>query len=243
MRVSGVREMPRRCIEKLKTRLSSCKVCAVDRNFLIRLVAAVFWGGAFVVGLSCGGVLFYLLLFSLAMVSSFEWHQMTCGHRWFYIPAVAMIALPYASMAYIYTLPHGTLILSWLILSIWSTDTAAYFLGRTLGTRKIIPAISPGKTWVGLWGGIAFSAVSTLVMSVIFGIFYVPHSLLIGAVIAVVAQCGDVTESAVKRMCKVKDSGFIVPGHGGVMDRMDGFIFTAPLVAYYVKHFSKFFIG
>ncbi|MDB1135116.1 phosphatidate cytidylyltransferase [Candidatus Anaplasma sp. TIGMIC] len=243
MKIREVKEMPRRLVLGLRDRLSCSDIGSMDKNLLVRAATSVFWGGIFLTGLFYGGAAFYFLLFLLAMISSFEWHTITVGNRLFYIPAVFMIALPYTAMAYIYALPHGTIILSWLLVAIWSTDVAAYFLGKSLGTSKIIPSISPNKTWVGLWGGMAFSAISTLVMSMIFGIFFVSHAIVIGVIIAVVAQCGDIAESAIKRVCDVKDSGFIVPGHGGVMDRMDGFIFTAPLVAYYIKHFSKFFIS
>ena len=231
------------CVLGVGNRVLNHAIASVDRNMLVRAGTSGVWCVMFLLSLFYGGAAFYFLLFCLAVVSSFEWYEMTAGNRVLYLPAVLVIALPYASMAYLYSLPHGMLILAWLIFSIWSIDTSAYLLGKSFGNRKILPVISPNKTWVGLWGSMAFSVISTLIMSVAFGIFFVPHSLLIGVVIAIVAQCGDFAESAIKRACNVKDSGFAVPGHGGVMDRMDGFIFTAPLVALYIKHFSKFFIN
>lgn len=243
MKVSELKERSAAQVNKVKKAITSCKVPAVDKNLLQRAVTAAFGSCAFLFGIFRGGVVFYALMFLLVMVSSFEWHQITRGNKWFYLGALVTIVLPYTSIMYIYMLPHGAIILTWLTLSIWSTDIAAYFVGRSYGVRKIMPNISPNKTWAGLWGGMAFSAVSTLVMSMVFGVFFVPHSLFIGMVLALVAQCGDFTESAIKRWCGVKDSGFIFPGHGGVLDRMDGFMFTAPLVACYVQSFSKFFIG
>ncbi|WP_169192894.1 phosphatidate cytidylyltransferase [Anaplasma platys] len=243
MKVSELKERYAEQVNGVKEAIANYRVPVLDRNLLLRAISAAVGSFTFLFGLFQGGVVFYALMFLLVMVSSFEWNQITKGNRWFYLGAVVTIVLPYTSMMYIYMLPHGAIILMWLTLSIWSTDIAAYFVGRSYGVRKIMPTISPNKTWAGLWGGMAFSAVSTLVMSMIFGLFFVPHSLFIGMIIALVAQCGDFTESAIKRWCGVKDSGFIFPGHGGVLDRMDGFIFTAPLVACYVQRFSKFFIS
>lgn len=243
MKVSELKEKAAKQADKVKAVMGNFRLPVVDRNLMLRAVTAAFGSGAFLFGIFSGSVAFYALMFFLVMVSSFEWNQITKGSKWLYLGALVTIVLPYSSMMYIYMLPHGALILTWLTISIWSTDIAAYFIGRSFGVRKIMPAISPNKTWAGLWGGMAFSAVSTLVMSMVFGVFFIPHSLFIGMVIALVAQCGDFTESAIKRWCGVKDSGFIFPGHGGVLDRMDGFMFTAPLVAYYVEDVSKFFIS
>ncbi|MGN7678333.1 MAG: phosphatidate cytidylyltransferase [Anaplasma sp.] len=227
----------------LKDKISGLKKPVIDNSLLIRVATSIVAGSVFLYSLYSGGWLFYLICFSLVMVSSFEWYAMTEGRRQLYVPALFVVVLPYASGVYIYSLPHGAIVLLWLVLSVWSTDVGAYFVGKSLGKRKILPLISPNKTWMGLLGGIAFSVVTTLSMSVIFGIFFVSHALLIGVAIAVAAQCGDFTESGIKRLCGVKDSGFLVPGHGGVLDRTDGFIFTAPLVAYYIKSVSKFFVN
>ena len=229
------------CAPKLKKDVTSYKALVMDKNLMVRVCTSGVVGVVFLGGLFSGGIIFHLLLFSLLMVSSFEWCCMTSGNRLLYIPAAFILALPYASLAYIYNMQHGTIILMWLIFSVWITDTAAYFFGKTFGKRKILPTLSPNKTWIGLWGGAACSAVATFVMSVIFGIFFVADSFVIGAVIALLVQIGDFTESGIKRLCDVKDSGFVLPGHGGVMDRMDGFIFAAPVVACYIKSFSKFF--
>ncbi|MCU7611739.1 phosphatidate cytidylyltransferase [Anaplasma capra] len=241
MRIREFCEKSSNCIFRLKEKIPGFKLSAIDDSLLIRTVTSILGASAFLCSIFLGGRLFYLVCFSLSMVSAFEWYQITGGRRYLYIPAIFVVALPYASAVYLYTLPHGVIILLWMILSVWSTDIGAYFVGKNFGKRKILPSVSPNKTWMGLFGGIAFSSVVTLLMSIIFGIFFVPHALFIGAIIAVIAQCGDFVESGIKRLCKVKDSGFIVPGHGGILDRIDGFMFTAPVVAYYIQHVSKFF--
>ena len=110
---------------------------------------------------------------------------------------------------------------------IWSTDTAAFFTGRQVGGEKLAPDISPGKTWSGALGGLAVGTLLGLILWLIFS-----HSpwwigLVIAAGLSVLGQIGDLTESAVKRRFRVKDSGDIIPGHGGLMDRLDSITFGA----------------
>ncbi|QXK91696.1 CDP-archaeol synthase [Neoehrlichia mikurensis] len=213
----------------------------VGKNLLIRMLSSVLIFCVLIFSLYSGRMVVYTLFFSIAVISAFEWGNMTAGKKVFYIPAFFIIILPYASLLYIYSLPHGTMLLLWLIFSVWSTDIAAYFIGKSIGGWKILPGISPNKTWSGLCGGIVFSMITSVMMSIIFGIFSISHSFIIGIIIAIIAQIGDFTESFIKRLCNVKNSGSVIPGHGGMLDRMDGFIFTAPLTAYYIKGIAKFF--
>ncbi|AHX03390.1 cytidylyltransferase family protein [Ehrlichia chaffeensis str. Heartland] len=215
----------------------------VSGNLFIRSLSSILICAVVSLSLYFGGIAFYILCFFLAMVSSVELFNIMQCRRLYYIPAFFMIVIPYASLVYIYNLLHGEIILIWLIFVIWGTDVAAYFVGKNIGEKKIVPMISPNKTWAGLFGGIVAGAFISVVISVIFGIFFVFHAFIAGILIAFVAQVGDITESYVKRLCKVKDSGSFIPGHGGILDRMDSFIFTAPLVAYYVQKFSKFFLA
>ncbi len=134
------------------------------------------------------------------------------------------------------TLPYqGPLLLILPLAVTWSGDSAAYFLGVAFGNRKLIPAVSPGKTVVGGVGGLAASA---LVGGIMGGTVLQLHptpwaSALVGgamgAVLGVVAQVGDLVESVMKREARVKDSGTLLPGHGGILDRFDALFFTLPL--------------
>jgi phosphatidate cytidylyltransferase len=120
-------------------------------------------------------------------------------------------------------------ILFWMFTIIWATDIFAFFAGKSLGGPKIAPKISPNKTWSGLIGGIVASIGIGLISAMIFpGSFN--FFLLISVLISLVEQLSDLTESKFKRIFGVKDSGDIIPGHGGVLDRLDGMIFVAPLV-------------
>ncbi len=126
---------------------------------------------------------------------------------------------------------HGLLFAAWLFLIVWATDTGAFIFGRTIGGPKIAPAISPSKTWAGLLGAIVFTAV---VMNVMWRALYGawPDTLekvfaigvLWGAPLAILAQAGDFFESWMKRRANMKDSGTLIPGHGGLFDRVDGLI-------------------
>ena len=119
------------------------------------------------------------------------------------------------------------------ILVTWATDTASFFAGRAWGHRKLAPVLSPGKTWEGAAGGLA-AAVATLVACAL--VFQLPLSVPLAAVaglgLGTLAQLGDLAESLLKRQTGVKDAGTIIPGHGGVLDRIDSLLFTLPAVYY-----------
>jgi len=109
-------------------------------------------------------------------------------------------------------------------------DTGAYFTGVTLGKNKLLPKVSPKKTIEGSAGGLLWSALSSLGLGIWWG-FSMPWYVLVAAGILIggAGQIGDLVESAIKRVAKCKDSGFVFPGHGGVLDRIDSLLFAAPL--------------
>lgn len=122
-----------------------------------------------------------------------------------------------------------------VLVLIWSTDTFAYFVGRSLGKRPLAPAISPKKTWEGAIGG----ALGTVVLAIILKltlIDFLPwaHVLAIAFICGAVSQVGDLAESWIKRSVGAKDSGNLLPGHGGVLDRIDALILAVPLVYLYL---------
>lgn len=126
---------------------------------------------------------------------------------------------------------EGLLLLFWLVVSVVATDIGAYVAGRTIGGPRLAPRISPNKTWAGLIGGMVSSAVAGGVFGVsVQGADWTTLSA-VGAVIAVVAQAGDLLESMFKRRFAVKDSGTLIPGHGGVLDRLDGHITVISVMA------------
>lgn len=119
----------------------------------------------------------------------------------------------------------------------WMSDTGAYFAGRFLGKRKFAPRISPAKTWEGFFGGMAAAIFATFFTKFIALPGLPPlHCVIIGVLTGVVGPLGDLAESMIKRSCKVKDSGHLFPGHGGMMDRIDSLMFNG-LVVYGYYHF------
>ncbi|MEK7281779.1 MAG: phosphatidate cytidylyltransferase [Chloroflexota bacterium] len=120
------------------------------------------------------------------------------------------------------------------LLVTFANDTGAYLVGRVVGRHQMAPAISPGKTWEGGIGGILWAVVASLLLSQLFPLSLgYALALLLGVGVGVVAQAGDLGESWLKREKGVKDSGAFLPGHGGLLDRLDSLVFTAPLVYYY----------
>jgi phosphatidate cytidylyltransferase len=117
--------------------------------------------------------------------------------------------------------PEGVLLILWLVLVVVAADVGAYFVGRSIGGRKLWPRVSPGKTWSGALGGLGFAGLT----GVLFGLAVGWNPVWIGVLslgIGVCSQFGDLLESAVKRRFGVKDASRLIPGHGGVMDRLDG---------------------
>jgi phosphatidate cytidylyltransferase len=138
------------------------------------------------------------------------------------VPAVAFLALR--------DLPNGLELVLWLVLVVVATDVFAYLVGRSIGGAKLAPRISPGKTWSGLAGGMTGAAALGALAAGLAG--WPPlQGGLFGALLAVIAQLGDLFESFVKRRAGVKDSGHLIPGHGGVLDRLDGYLFAGPALA------------
>lgn len=142
------------------------------------------------------------------------------------------IGLPCAALVWLRDQPGAGLVgVLWLLVCIWACDTGAYIAGKNLGGPKLAPKVSPAKTWSGLLGGMAAAATASLVFS--FFEYTGPILLLVvaGTVLAAVSQLGDLAESAVKRHFDVKDSGQLIPGHGGLLDRVDGLLFAIPVGA------------
>jgi phosphatidate cytidylyltransferase len=128
---------------------------------------------------------------------------------------------------------EGKGLMWWLLLSVWATDTGAYFVGRAIGGPKLAPRISPKKTWAGLIGGMGCAAAVGAIVGVVQdGGAPLPAVLALGsALLAVIAQGGDLAKSVVKRRFGVKDASHLIPGHGGLLDRVDGVMSAAIVLA------------
>jgi phosphatidate cytidylyltransferase len=120
-----------------------------------------------------------------------------------------------------------------VLLAVWAGDAAAYLVGFLFGRHKLAPSVSPGKTWEGLVAGTAATIAVTFIALYKTGFLSIPESLVLGIVIAAAAPLGDLFESAIKRDMGVKDSGRLLGGHGGMLDRIDALLFSW-VAAYYV---------
>ena len=178
-----------------------------------------------------GGTSFAILAAAAATAIFYEWMRITrdWGLGW------AIGGFAYALMAALALLwvrdraDNGLAVVIWIFLVTWATDIGAYFAGRRFGRKKLAPAISPNKTWAGLYGGIIAAAAIAGAWVWLLGL--APVLWLLAPLFAVAAQAGDLFESWMKRRAGVKDSGNWLPGHGGVFDRLDGLIPVAALTA------------
>ena len=122
------------------------------------------------------------------------------------------------------------------LLIAFANDTGAFFTGRLMGRHRLAPAISPGKTWEGAAGGLLWAVGAALALDYVLSLsLLLWQSAVLGVIIGVLGQAGDLLESALKRRAGVKDSGTLLPGHGGILDRLDSVIFTVPVVYYWVR--------
>jgi phosphatidate cytidylyltransferase len=184
-----------------------------------------------------GGAAFNGMLLIVAALMAYEWNRICRGSssrkRPLWLAAgLVYIAVPCIAMSWLRATPEtGLAIILWLLAVIWGTDIGAYFAGRGIGGPKLAPRISPKKTWAGLAGGMIAAGVVGAVTAAVLDLPGTLGLIAFSMALAVVAQGGDLVESAVKRHFKVKDSGTIIPGHGGLLDRLDGLLTAAPAVA------------
>jgi phosphatidate cytidylyltransferase len=141
----------------------------------------------------------------------------------------AWIGLGLGSLLLLRDLPrHGRLAVFALLLAVWAADALAYLVGRLVGRRKLAPVLSPGKTWEGLVAGVAAGVFVVFIALYHQGFLSIGESLVLGVVIAVAEAAGDLFESMLKRDMQVKDTGRLLAGHGGMLDRLDALLFAAP---------------
>jgi phosphatidate cytidylyltransferase len=145
---------------------------------------------------------------------------------------IAYIGIPALSLVYLrgqepWTM--GMLLTFWAMGLVWACDSGAYFAGRAIGGPKLAPSVSPNKTWAGFIGGVVAATVGAFGVHLLFGL---PLPLVLATpFLAMLAQAGDLYESHLKRLAGVKDSGDLLPGHGGLLDRLDGLVAVAPAAA------------
>ncbi|TYS91169.1 phosphatidate cytidylyltransferase [Rossellomorea aquimaris] len=147
----------------------------------------------------------------------------------------ALLSILYVGIGFYYfmeiRLDEGVQFVFYALFIIWATDSGAYFIGRAMGKKKLWPQISPNKTIEGFVGGIICAIVVGVIMTFFTDLdMSIPKLIIVTAILSVFGQVGDLVESALKRHYKVKDSGHLLPGHGGMLDRFDSLLFVFPLL-------------
>ena len=183
----------------------------------------------------------WLLLVTIGAIGvAFEWVQLCVAatpRLWMSRVLLTLAGIAYVgltSLALVWLRADslaGRLNALFLVLVVWATDSGGYVFGRLLGGPRLAPRISPGKTWAGAAGGVLLAILAGLVLGT-FGPASDPGRIAaVAAVLAIIAQAGDLFESFVKRRFGVKDSSRLIPGHGGLLDRLDGVLAAAPVAA------------
>ncbi len=186
-----------------------------------------------------GGWIFKFIVILAGCQIFREWLRMTQSKGQnipLILAGVMYAAAPAAALIYLRDQENGASLIAFLVALVVATDVGAYFAGRSIGGPKLLPRYSPNKTWAGLLGGMACSSI---IFSVGAHYLKLPFSgivwgVLMGSATAVLAQIGDLFESGLKRHYGFKDSGKIIPGHGGLMDRIDGLIPVVVIAALFI---------
>jgi CDP-diglyceride synthetase len=167
--------------------------------------------------------------FTLGLIAGAAFFTVIVTRKTRLAAGIVYCGLPVLSLVFLRSLDGGLVFAFWALALVWACDIGAYFSGRTFGGPRLAPAISPNKTWAGLGGGVLAAGLFGALMHVQYGLPW--RMTLASPALAVVAQAGDLFESWLKRRAGVKDSGNVLPGHGGVLDRLDGLVPVAPLAA------------
>ncbi|HMJ45358.1 MAG TPA: CDP-archaeol synthase [Pseudolabrys sp.] len=198
-------------------------MAALQSNLALRIVSAAVLAPVAVGAAYFGGWPFAVFWAAAAIAVVWEWTRMAAGPIWIAsgtIYAAAMFAAPVILRS---DLAFGLLAIVLLFAIVWSTDIFGYFAGRAIGGPKLMPAVSPKKTWSGAVAGTLGAMIVAVLVAKLFGSFSTVAIAAVALLLSVCAQAGDLFESWIKRKFGVKDSSQLIPGHGGVMDRLDGF--------------------
>ncbi len=213
----------------------------MSSSLLKRIISALVLAPCFLFAIIYGGVPLSIWLFVAFVISVYEWFQLSRKVDYFapaLILGIVYMSLSYASFLALREI-YSAYIIALLLGMIWFSDIGAYFVGKTVGGPKLIQTVSPNKTWSGFGGALFFPALFAVIWVAFIGIdpqvnhpsiyIMMPVAALMGVVIGSVGQAGDLLVSFVKRQAQVKDTGNIIPGHGGLLDRIDSMLLATPV--------------
>jgi phosphatidate cytidylyltransferase len=205
---------------------------ASRNNLVLRVVSSAVLAPLAIAAAYVGGVVYAIFWIAASAIVLWEWARLVTGAR---LRVFALIDWLAGGVAYAGVLLFAPLILRrdpafgltailFLFAIVWATDIVAYFAGRAIGGPKLWPALSPKKTWAGALGGTLGGIAAGLLTVKLMGLSLTPMLVLVACVLSIAAQGGDLLESAIKRHFGAKDASQLIPGHGGLMDRLDGFL-------------------
>ena len=206
------------------------------RDLRPRIATGVILATVTFIALWQGDIVFTVFVALCAVIMLYEWRSLTASLN----PFMTLLGIPYILLPCLSLIGLRMLQFTDHPLSLWptlyviavvaATDTGAYISGRCIGGPKLAPRISPKKTWAGLLGGMSCGVVASYLLSPkLFIPSNLPEAIAVGMIISVISQLGDLFESWMKRKAGVKDSGTLLPGHGGLLDRVDGLLLAAPV--------------
>jgi phosphatidate cytidylyltransferase len=210
---------------RLTTRGSRQMIATLTMATAVLVLVAMTIAGVDVGIIAASAALFAVLLYLAARLWGIEAADL-------FAIGVLAIGLPCVAFEWLRADPsHGRATVYWILAVVIATDTGAFMVGRSVGGPKLAPRISPNKTWSGLFGGVVSAALAGALTAPLLGQAGAQTAALVSAALAVVAQGGDLGESVLKRHFGVKDTGGLIPGHGGLLDRVDGLLAVVPMVA------------
>ena len=200
----------------------------LSKSLLLRLISALILAPVVLASVYYGGVFYNALIGVMGLILALEWANMVGRRPVWMALGVLYVALSVWALWRLRLDPEwGQMTVLWLLVVVWGADTGGYVFGLSFKGPKLAPRISPNKTWSGFIGGTLLGALAGWGIVSYFRPDAALEVALFSAALAVVSQGGDLLESWVKRRFGVKDSGHIIPGHGGVFDRVDGLVATA----------------
>ncbi len=213
----------------------------------LRVISALVMAPCFIYIMYTGGIVFQTFLLLAFALSLYEWYglsQKTDRFLFYFSMGTAYMMMAYGSFYFLREFYNLNVLLIFIGM-IWFSDIGAYFTGKTLGGPKLIQKISPNKTWSGFGGALFFPAVFAVIWISIFGfhdhfqklglLMLLPAGFMVGLAIGCVGQVGDLLISYVKRRANVKDTGTLIPGHGGLLDRIDSMMLGAPVFLFLIS--------
>ena len=217
----------------------------IPSNLKLRMISGIIMLVVGIFAILFSKSLFFALAIAITIIMTYEWLEITKSVansrklKWNLI-GFTYILLPIFSVLQLRE--SNSIILLWMFAVVAVTDIFAYFTGKNFGGPKLMPEVSPNKTWSGLGGGVVASIIIGVLSSLMFegGVFFFA---IISVILSICSQVGDLLESKFKRAFNVKDSSNIIPGHGGVLDRLDGMMSVAPITLLLVLIFPIEFLS